>query len=59
MLAAFCERMDQEHMLSYLETDKFDNVGFYEKFGFGAIEDAPVLGTPNWFMSRAPGAYEV
>ena len=59
MLAAFCERMDRAHMLSYLETDKFVNVGFYEKFGFRVIEDAPVLGTPNWFMSRAPGAYKV
>ena len=59
MLSAFCERMDQDHMPSYLETDKFDNVGFYEKFGFRVIEEAPVLGTPNWFMSRAPGAHWV
>jgi len=54
MLSTFCERMDQEHMLSYLETDKFENVGFYEKFGFRVIEEGAVLGIPNWFMSRAP-----
>ncbi len=54
MLSAFCERMDQEHALSYLETDKLENVGFYQKFGFRVIEQAPVLGIPNWFMSRHP-----
>lgn len=54
MLSAFCERMDQEHALSYLETDKLENVGFYQKFGFRVIEQAPVLGIPNWFMSRPP-----
>lgn len=59
MLSAFCERMDQEHALSYLETDKFDNVGFYETFGFRVIVEAPVLGIPNWFMSRAPEANRV
>jgi hypothetical protein len=46
--------MDQEHTLSYLETDKFDNVGFYEKFGFRVVEEGAVLGIPNWFMCRAP-----
>lgn len=35
------------------------NVSFYEKFGFGVIEEAHVLATPNWFMSRAPGAHRV
>jgi len=46
MLSTFCERMDQEHALSYLETDKLENVSFYEKFGFGVIEEAHVLGHP-------------
>ena len=47
MLSAFCERMDQEQMLSYLETDKFENVGFYQKFGFAVLVEARVLGVPN------------
>jgi len=45
--------MDQEHMLSYLETDKFENVGFYQKFGFAVLAEAKVLGVPHWFMSRS------
>ena len=40
--------------LSYLETDKSENVRFYQKFGFRVTEQATVLGIPNWFMSR-PG----
>jgi ribosomal protein S18 acetylase RimI-like enzyme len=54
MMAAFCARMDQAHSASYLETDKLENVGFYQKFGFRVIGDAKVLGVPNWFMSRRP-----
>ena len=54
MLAEFCARMDECGALSYLETDKSENVRFYQKFGFRVIEEAPVLGIPNWFMSR-PG----
>jgi len=54
MLAAFCERMDDLRALSYLETDKRENVRFYEKFGFGVIGEAEVAGVSCWFMSRRP-----
>jgi len=56
MLTAFCSRMDDLSMLSYLETDKCENVRFYRKLGFGVIAEAEVLGVPNWFMSRPGGA---
>lgn len=39
-------------MLSYLETDKFENVGFYQKFGFADLAEARGLGVPYRFMSR-------
>lgn len=52
LLAAFCGRMDKCHGLSYLETDKPENVRFYEKFGFTVVAQARVLEVPNWFMSR-------
>ena len=55
LLTAFCSRMDDLSMLSYLETDKFENVHFYRKLGFDVIEKAEVLGVPTWFMCR-PGA---
>jgi len=59
MMAAFCARMDQVHSISYLETDKPENVGFYQKFGFRVIGDAKVLGVPNWFMSRRPISHQL
>jgi GNAT superfamily N-acetyltransferase len=52
MLSAFCERMNQERMFSYLETDKMENVGFYQRFGFTVTAESNVLGVPNWFMCR-------
>jgi GNAT superfamily N-acetyltransferase len=52
MIDDFCARMDRLQTLSYLETDKFENIGFYQKFGFTVIAKAEVLKVPNWFMSR-------
>lgn len=54
MLSAYCVYVDQNDTLSYLETDKRENVGFYQRFGFRVIEEGQVLGVPTWFMSRAP-----
>jgi ribosomal protein S18 acetylase RimI-like enzyme len=54
MIDDFCARMDQLQTLSYLETDKFENIGFYQQFGFTVIAEAEVLRVPNWFMSRPP-----
>ncbi len=54
-LTAFCSRMDALSMLSYLETDRYENVRFYRKLGFDVVAEAEVLGVPNWFMSRPSG----
>jgi GNAT superfamily N-acetyltransferase len=54
MLAQFCGRMDNCAAPSYLETDKIENVRFYQKFGFTVVAEARVLGVRNWFMSRPP-----
>lgn len=57
VMTDFCARMDRAGSLSYLETDKAENVRFYERFGFAVIAESEVLGVPNWFMSRrAPSA---
>ncbi len=37
---------------AYLETDKPENVRLFERFGFEVVEEAVVLGVPNWFMWR-------
>jgi GNAT superfamily N-acetyltransferase len=55
MLTAFCALVDICRALSYLETDKHENVRFYRRYGFTVAAEAEVLGIPNWFMSRPPG----
>lgn len=54
MLAEHAQRLDQAGEIGYLETDKLENVRFYEKAGFEVVDEAPVLGVPNWFMRRPP-----
>jgi hypothetical protein len=46
--------MDRYGAHSYLETDKSENVRFYQKFEFEVISQASVLEVPNWFMLRKP-----
>ena len=54
MMKVFCSMADRHGLLSYLETDKAENVRFYEKFGFETVGEARVIGVPNWFMTRVP-----
>jgi hypothetical protein len=44
--------MDDAGALSYLETDKRENVPFYEQNGLVVTGEEPVLGVPNWYMER-------
>jgi len=52
LLRDFCARMDAGGSDAYLETDKPENVTFYERFGFQTVGDEMVQGVPNWFMVR-------
>jgi GNAT superfamily N-acetyltransferase len=47
-----CRRLDAAREVGYLETDKPENVRFYERFGYEVIGEQPVIGVPNWFMRR-------
>ncbi len=49
-----CRRLYAAGEVGYLETDKPENVRFYERFGFDVIGAQPVLGVANWFMRREP-----
>ncbi len=53
LLREFCSRMDASRSMAYLETDKRENVPFYERFGFQVAAEQQVLGVPNWFMTRS------
>ena len=52
LMTEYCARLDELAGVGYLETDKQQNVAFYEKFGFRVVAEAAVLETPNWFMRR-------
>jgi ribosomal protein S18 acetylase RimI-like enzyme len=54
LIAEHCAHMDEAATVSYLETDKASNVRFYQRFGYGVIGQASVLGVTNWFMKRLP-----
>ncbi len=57
LMSVFCTRMDDEGTDAYLETDKSENVRFYQRFGFHVVAEQEVIGVTNWFMSRpAPSA---
>lgn len=52
MLAAVCLHMDAYGSVSYLETDRKENVRFYQNFGFVVLEQSKVLGVSTWYMLR-------
>lgn len=52
LMRVFCARMDAAREDAYLETDKPQNVRFYERFGFEGVGEEEVLGVSNWFMLR-------
>jgi ribosomal protein S18 acetylase RimI-like enzyme len=54
MLAVHAEDLDMQRLTGWLETDKEANVRFYQRFGYEVVEQADVLGVPNWFMRRHP-----
>jgi GNAT superfamily N-acetyltransferase len=56
MLTSFCATVDSTRAVAYLETDKGENVCFYQRFGFSVMESAELLGVPNWLMSRVSRA---
>jgi GNAT superfamily N-acetyltransferase len=54
LLNDYCATLDARGTLGYLETDKAENVTLYERHGFAVVEQAEILGVPNWFMRREP-----
>ena len=54
LLSEYARRLDAAGEVGYLETDKPENVRFYERAGFVVTSQRDVIGVPNWFMRREP-----
>ena len=52
LMQRYLEHLKQENAAGYLETDRWENVAFYQKFGFIVRCKEDLLGTPIWYMWR-------
>ena len=52
LMEHFCKHLDEVGLDGYLETDRRENVRFYNRFGFEIIKEVSVLGVPNYMMCR-------
>ena len=52
LMQRYIERLEQERIAGYLETDRPENVEFYKKFGFALRHEEELIGTPTWYMWR-------
>jgi len=52
LMRHYLDRLRGENLPGYLETDKPENVKFYEKFGFVVTHQEEVIGAATWYMWR-------
>ena len=52
MMKFYCQLIDSDGIAAYHETDRPENVPFYEKFGFKVVGQETIYGAPNWFLLR-------
>lgn len=56
MLEHLTQLLDQRGIGGYLETGKWENVQFYQKFGYELRDEIKVYGATTWTMWRKPKA---
>jgi ribosomal protein S18 acetylase RimI-like enzyme len=52
LMEQFCAHLDARGAVGYLETDRPENVVFYERFSFVVTHSATIHGVRNYFMRR-------
>jgi ribosomal protein S18 acetylase RimI-like enzyme len=52
LMRLYCGDLDRNAISGYLETDRAENVAFYQRFGFEVTDEMPILGVPNFLMRR-------
>jgi len=53
MMEYYCDIVDDLGIDAYHETDRPENVKFYQKFGFEVIKKEIILDFQNWYMWRS------
>ncbi len=54
VMGLVCADLDRDGEIGWLETDKPENVRFYNGLGFVVVEEARVIDATIWFMRRDP-----
>ena len=52
LMDRYCAELERSGARGYLETDRPENIVFYQRFGFEVVKQVDVLGVPNYLMSR-------
>jgi predicted N-acetyltransferase YhbS len=52
LMEYYCNHIDSLGMAAYHETDRPENVKFYERFGYKVTGKETILDFPNWYMWR-------
>lgn len=52
LLLRHAARLDAVGAVGYLETDRPEAIGFYQRFGYAVVGEVDVLGVPTWFLRR-------
>jgi len=55
LMERYCAALDAADEPGYLETEKPENVRFYQRSGFEVTSELELFGVPNWFMTRPAG----
>jgi ribosomal protein S18 acetylase RimI-like enzyme len=55
LLAALLRRADRDALPTYLETDRAENLPFYERAGFRTEQETAIFGARIWHMQRPVG----
>jgi len=56
LMRCYIDHLERTKAAGYLETDRSENVEFYEKFGFVVQRHEQLIGAPVWYMWRSPAA---
>ena len=54
LMEHYCHYLDENNRFAYMETDRIDNIRFYEQFGFEVTGEVTVLDVPTWLLERTP-----